>query len=293
MKIKDNTKAEGKHWMHEGCKVQFRQIYLVQRTTFSPVELTLLFLAHTVASVTRCCCCSSSFCPRQAVTALCSSCSECGCTWKQLFAFDFNLLSGKFPVRPVSSVSNLQSPGDRALQPVPSVCFPPAVPQPSFASGFPSRGKDGPSNSFTPGFVAWPKTASLSDGSKASPLVWHKLFPEEELRSVTSFIVAEREDSTSSLLSPREASASPCCGWFSPSLTLPTVQSLVSWGSFRVGFCRCVHLGSVMEESLSFAVFTTASWTWLSGSAAFSEDACLPETIFPSRWHPDKKPKQV
>lgn len=140
--------------MHEGCEVRFRQIYLVQRTTFSPVELTLLFLAHTVASVTRCCCCSSSFCPREAVTALCSGCSECGCTWKQLFVFDFNLLSGKFPVRPASSVSNLQSPGDRALQPLPSVCFPPAVPQPSFASGFPSRGKGGPSNSFTPRFVA-------------------------------------------------------------------------------------------------------------------------------------------
>lgn len=286
-------KAEAKYWMHKGCKTQFRQLYLVQRTTFSPVELTLLFLAHTVASVTRCCCCSSSFCSREAVTTLYSSCSECCCIWKQLFAFDFDLLSGKFPVQPIS-VSKMQLSGDCELQLLPSVGFLPSVIQPCFASGFPSRGKGGPSNSFPPNFEAWPKTASLSDESEWSPSAWHTLFPEEELGPVKPFTVAEQEDSSRSLLSPREASVFPWCCCFSPSLSLPTVQgqSLVSWGSFiRVAFCRCVHLRPVIEESLSFAVFTTAltpaSWTWLSGSAAFSEDACLLEAIFPSRWDPD------
>lgn len=271
-----NMKAEAKYWTHEGCKLQFGQIYLVQRTTFSPVELTLLFLAHTVASVTRCCCCSSSLCPREAVTTLCSSCSECWCTWNQLFAFGFNLLSGRFPVQPVSSASKTRLSGDCELQLLPNVGFLPGVIQPCFASGFPSRGKGGPSNSFTSNFEAWPKTASLSDESEWSPSVWHKLFPEEELGPVKPFTVAEREGSSRSLLSPRGASAFPWRCWFSPLLSLPTVQgqSLVSWGSFRVAFCRCVHLGPVIEESLSFAVFTTAltsaSCTRLSGSAAFS-----------------------
>lgn len=150
-----NTEAEAKHRMLRGWKVQLRQTYLVQRTTFSPVELTLLFLAHTVASVTRCCCCcSSSLWPREAGTPLSSTCPERCCPWKQRFAFAFDLLS----VQPSSSGSEPQRSGDRQLRLFPGADFL----QPCFASGFPSRGRGEPSSSCSPDSAACPRAAPES-----------------------------------------------------------------------------------------------------------------------------------